>query len=75
MGREKHKEMYYKENNALTTSSKNYCEVINKVKKNITPENIGEIILSQIPGISSTTSILMKKYGSLYQLLMAIIIS
>lgn len=74
MGREKHKEMYYKENNTMSTSPKNYCEVINKVKKkNITPENIGEIILSQIPGISSTTSMaVMKKYGSLYQLLMAI---
>ena len=31
---------------------KNYCEVVNKVKKkNIRPDNIGEIILSQIPGI------------------------
>lgn len=50
---------------------KNYCEVVNKVKKkNIRPENIGEIILSQIPGISSTTSLaIMKKFGSLYNLL------
>ena len=36
----------------------NYCSVIKKVKKeNITPENIGEIMLSQIPGISSVTAI------------------
>jgi ERCC4-type nuclease len=36
---------------------KKYCEVVKKVKKdNITPQNVGEIILSQIPGISSTTA-------------------
>jgi ERCC4-type nuclease len=35
-----------------------YCEVVKKVKKeNITPENVGEMILSQIPGISATTAI------------------
>ena len=33
----------------------NYCSVVKKVKKdNITPENIGEIMLCQIPGVSST---------------------
>ena len=49
----------------------NYCEVIKKVKKkNITPENIGKIILSQIPGISSNTSqIILNEYKSLYNLL------
>ena len=43
-----------------------YCTVVKKVKKdNITPENIGEIILCQIPGISSITAIaIMKKYGN-----------
>jgi hypothetical protein len=42
----------------------NYCSVVKKVKKeNITPENIGEIILCQIPGISSITAIaIMKKF-------------
>lgn len=36
----------------------NYCTVVKKVKKeNITRENMGEIILCQIPGISSTTAI------------------
>ena len=42
-----------------------------KVKKeNVTPDNIGSIILSQIPGVSSHTSqIIMNKYGSLYNLL------
>jgi len=44
--------------------SDNYCHVVKKVKKeNITPENIGEIMLSQIPGISSVTAIaLMKEF-------------
>lgn len=42
----------------------NYCTVVKKVKKeNVTPENIGEIILCQIPGISSVTAIaIMKKF-------------
>jgi ERCC4-type nuclease len=40
------------------SSAKDYCHVVKKVKKdNVTPENIGEIILSQIPGISSVTAI------------------
>lgn len=34
-----------------------YCSVVKKVKKeNVTPENIGEIVLCQIPGISSVTA-------------------
>lgn len=49
----------------------NYCQVVRKVKKdNITPENIGGIILSQIPGISATiSSVVMDKFGSLYDLM------
>lgn len=48
-----------------------YSNTIKKVKKdNIKPENIGEIILSQIPGISNITSLaVMKSYGSLYNLI------
>jgi ERCC4-type nuclease len=44
----------------------NYCSVVKKVKKdNITPDNIGEIILCQIPGISSVTAIaIMKKFSN-----------
>lgn len=35
----------------------NYCSVVKKVKKeNITPDNIGEILLSQIPGISNVSA-------------------
>lgn len=47
-------------------SDKSYCEVVHKIKKdNITPENIGEIILCSIPGISSTSAIeIMKHYSS-----------
>lgn len=49
---------------AIPASS--YCEVVHKVKKdNITPENIGEIILCSIPGISSATAMeIMKHYPS-----------
>jgi crossover junction endonuclease MUS81 len=44
------------ETNDITPAD--YCKVVKKVKKdNISPENIGEIILCQIPGISSTSAI------------------
>ena len=51
--------------NVVTTPA-NYCTVVKKTKKdNITPENIGEIILCQIPGISSITAItIMKQFSS-----------
>jgi len=43
-------------------TSSNYCTVVKKVKKdNVTPENIGEIILCQIPGISSVTAMAIMK--------------
>ena len=50
--------------NSISLTAANYCTVVKKVKKdNITPENIGEIILCQIPGISSVTAIaIMKKF-------------
>jgi ERCC4-type nuclease len=39
-------------------TDKDYCSVVKKVKKdNITPENIGEIMLCQIPGISVATAL------------------
>jgi ERCC4-type nuclease len=43
-----------------------YCSVVKASKKaNITKENIGEIILCQIPGISSTTAVeLMKPFNT-----------
>jgi ERCC4-type nuclease len=61
------------ENQGETEESghKNYCNVVKKVKKdNITPENIGEIMLCQIPGISSTTAlVIMKKFGTIDNLI------
>jgi ERCC4-type nuclease len=47
-------------------AAKPYSEVVHKIKKNnITPENIGEIILCSIPGISSVSAIeIMKHYDS-----------
>ena len=45
-------------------TSADYCKVVKKVKKdNITTNNFGQIILCQIPGISSTTAMaIMKQY-------------
>jgi ERCC4-type nuclease len=52
----------------------NYCTVVKKVKKeNITPKNIGEIMLCQIPGISSTTAIaIMEQFSTLQNLVIKI---
>ena len=62
---------YYQRRRTNSRSPKRYVEVVQKVKKNnLTPENIGEVILAQIPGISGTTSkAIMKNYGSLIELL------
>ena len=56
------------------SQSKDYCSVIKKVKKdNITEENIGEIMLCQIPGISSVTALtIMEKYKYLPNLVKCI---
>ena len=56
---------------SLEQSEKDYVGVIKKVKKeNITPDNIGEIMLCQIPGISSVTALaIMEKYNSLPNLI------
>ena len=50
---------------------KRYSEVVKKVKKeNITLDNIGEIMLSQIPGVSNAGAIsIMKKYCSVDNLI------
>ncbi len=52
--------------NIRQPESADYCHVVKKVKKdNVTPENMGEIILCQIPGISSVTAItIMKKFSN-----------
>jgi ERCC4-type nuclease len=51
-----------------------YCSVVKKVKKdNITPDNLGEIVLCQIPSISSVSAVaIMKKFGTLAQLIAAL---
>jgi len=58
----------------VLAQSKDYCSVIKKVKKdNITEENIGEIMLCQIPGISSVTALtIMEKYNTLPNLIKCI---
>jgi ERCC4-type nuclease len=52
-------------------TEKDYVSVIKKVKKeNITPDNIGEIMLCQIPGISSVTALtIMEKFKTLPNLI------
>lgn len=51
-----------------------YCEVINKKKQsNITKDNIGEIMLSQIPCVSANIAMqIMKQYKSIQGLLKAL---
>lgn len=70
--RTKDKYGYYHEK--FVANKKTYSDVVHKVKKNnITPDNIGTIILSQIPGVSSNTSnAILEKFGSLFQLLKAL---
>lgn len=78
LGRDKDKKPYYTNviNNTEVTANtvESYSKFIKKRKQdNITEENIDEIILSQIPGISSTTACeIMKHYGSIYDLQTAI---
>ena len=52
-------------------SDKDYIHVVKRVKKeNITPENIAEIMLCQIPGISSVTAIaIMDKFKTIPNLI------
>jgi len=52
-------------------SEKDYVNVVKKVKKeNITPDNIGEIMLCQIPGISSVTALaIMNKFKTIPNLI------
>jgi crossover junction endonuclease MUS81 len=62
-------------NNSNTTNlEKEYCSVVKKVKKdNITPDNIGEIMLCQIPGVSSTTALaILSEFKTLPNLIKSI---
>lgn len=68
MKREKKKDSHY---NMDISNNKTYTDVVKREKKaNIRPDNVGEIILSQIPGISSKSSkSIMSNFNSLYDLL------
>jgi ERCC4-type nuclease len=62
------------DNNENNNEIKNYCSVVKKVKKeNITKENIGEILLCQIPNVSSTTAIaVMSHFNNFADLIISI---
>jgi ERCC4-type nuclease len=62
------------ENEKIEQTDKDYINVVKKVKKdNITPENIAEIMLCQIPGISSVTAIaIMDKFKTIPNLIQEI---
>jgi ERCC4-type nuclease len=59
---------------SLSQEEKDYCNVVKRVKKeNITSNNIGEIMLCQIPGVSSTTAMeIMKQFKSLPALVLSL---
>ena len=62
------------EDNVKESTDKDYISVVKKVKKeNITPDNIGEIMLCQIPGISSVTSLaIIHKFKTISNLITCI---
>lgn len=63
-----------KEVETKEATEKDYCSVIKKVKKeNITPDNIGEIMLCQIPGISSASALaILSQFKTLPNLIKSI---
>lgn len=73
--KEKDKTPYYKNNDTELTDvnkeEKSYSSVIKKKKNaNITHDNFGEIVLCQIPGISSVTACaIMKEYNTINNLI------
>jgi len=58
----------------VMNSDKDYCAVVKKVKKdNITGENIGEIMLCQIPGVSSASALaILAQFNTLPALIKSI---
>ena len=70
-GGEKPVEVAVEPQEPIEQTEKDYVSVIKKVKKeNITPENIGEIMLCQIPGISSVTALaILEQYKTLPNLI------
>jgi ERCC4-type nuclease len=62
------------EESEMKIQEKEYCSVVKKVKKeNVTPDNIGEIMLCQIPGVSSASALaILAQFKSLPNLISAI---
>lgn len=62
------------EENNTTKEEKEYCSVIKKVKKeNVTASNIGEIMLCQIPGVSSASALaILQQFKTLPNLIKSI---
>ena len=60
-----------KETSTLTNTANDYVNVTSRVKKdNITPDNIGAIMLSQIPGVSTAVAVaVMDKYTNICHLI------
>jgi ERCC4-type nuclease len=65
---------YYNSNGIESNNTTEYVNVIQKVKKdNITPDNIGAIMLCQIPGISAVTAnAILEKFKTIKQLICAL---
>ena len=55
----------------IKLTDNNYCDVVKKSKKSfITKENIGEIMISTIPGVSSkSANVIMQKFSTLKNLM------
>ena len=68
---EKEKE---KEKEKEIDEGKDYCKVVKKVKKeNINASNIGEIMLCQIPGVSSVTALaILEQFKTLPRLILSL---
>ena len=83
-GETENKQPYYQNNLKLTLeeneescdkqNEKDYVSVVKKIKKdNITPNNISEIMLCQIPGVSSVTAAaIMSKFNTFSNLILQI---
>lgn len=77
LNKEKDKKAYYRKTKDIETEEKEekkYCSVIKKKKNsNVTPENFGEIILCQVPSVSSVTAIaIMDEFKTINNLISSI---
>ena len=77
LNKEKDKKSFYsvsKETETEDKEEKKYCSVVKKKKNsNITPENFGEIVLCQVPSVSSVTAVaIMDEYKTINKLIESI---